>query len=435
MDSGYRTVPGWRLWTGKLAFVAAMPLTTRHLTSGVLLAAPLLLAGCDRGRSITAPASPAAEVAAEAPASAWASIVDGEDAGALYRLMMPASWNGDLVVLAHGYVDPLTPVVLPDFAAFSDSLGRRGFAVAFSSYSENGSVVKDGAQKTHALTEIFAGQFTAPQRVFVGGQSMGGLIALDLAEGFPTQYAGIYSFCGVTGGTTLHHRYIMDVRALFDVFYRKPDPNDPARTVPVLPGDVLHVDRDGLDLETGVRLVARNAMLANDAGARIITQISQTPVPFAAGNRNQMINSIADALFRHAREIDDLMARGHDASAIDNTGVVYTGAGIDHATLDFVNANVQRFESSKFAAHEAAQYYDPDGSLRMPFVSLRSARDPALPALLNDDTYLAKLTQEQRDRFVEVRVVNTFGHCNATIQDVVNGFDALVTRANALGGA
>jgi hypothetical protein len=148
-----------------------------------------------------------------------------------------------------------------------------------------------------------------------------------------------------------------------------------------------------------------------------------------------MINSIADALFRHAREIDDLIARGHDASAIDNTGVVYTGAGIDQTTLDFVNANVQRFESSKFAAHEATQYYDPDGSLRMPFVSLRSARDPALPAPLNDDVYLAKLTQEQRDRLVEVRVVNTFGHCNATIQDVVNGFDALVTRANALGGA
>jgi pimeloyl-ACP methyl ester carboxylesterase len=413
-----------------------MRVTTQVVALGACLAAPALFTGCDRGRSITAPASAVADVAAEAPVSIWASVIDGEDSGALYRLMMPASWNGDLAVLAHGYVDPLLPVTLPvaDFAAVADSLGKRGIAVAFSSYAENGSVVKDGAQHTHALTEIFTGQFSAPRRVFVAGQSMGGLIALDLGERFPTQYAGIYSFCGVTGGTTLHHRYIMDVRALFDVFYRKPDPDDPTRTIPVLPGDVLHVDRTGLDLENGVRLVARNAMLANDAGATVITKISRTPVPFLVGNRNQMINSIADALFRHAREIDDIMARGHDASAIDNTTVVYTGTGIDQATLAFVNAHVQRFASSKFAAHEAAQYYEPEGSLRMPFVSLRSARDPALPAPLNDDIYLAKLTPAQRDRFVSVKVVNTFGHCNTTLQDVVSEFDTLVTRVNALGG-
>ena len=414
-----------------------MRVTSPRLALGACLAAPLLLASCDRGQPLTAPASPSPDVVAEAAVSPWASVLDGEEGGALYRLMMPVSWNGDLVVLAHGYVDPLLPVTLPvaDFAAFADSVGRRGFAVAFSSYAENGMVVKDGAQHTHALTDVFAGQFTSPRRVFVAGQSMGGLIALDLAERFPTQYAGIYSFCGVTGGTTMHHRYIMDVRALFDVFYRKPDPNDPTKTIPVLPGDALHVDRAGLDLETGVRQVARNAMLANDAGATVITKITRTPVPFLAGNRNQMINSIADALFRHAREIDDMIARLHDGSAIDNTKATYTGAGIDHATLDLINDKIQRFSSSKYAAHEAAQYYDPDGSLQIPFASLRSARDPALPAPLNDDTYLAKLTQDQRDRLVNVKVVNTFGHCNATIQDVVSEFDILVARANALGAS
>ena len=413
-----------------------MRLTTRRITLGATLIAPLSFSACEHGGAFAAPASRSADVVAEAAVSPWAMVIDGEEGGALYRLMMPVSWNGDLVVLAHGYVDPLLPVTLPvaDFAAFADSVGRRGFAVAFSSYAENGMVVKDGAQHTHALTDVFAAQFSAPQRVLVAGQSMGGLIALDLGERFPTQYAGLYSFCGVTGGTTMHHRYIMDVRALFDVFYRKPDPNDPAKTIPVLPGDALHVDRTGLDLETGVRQVARNAMLANDAGATAITRISRTPVPFLAGNRNQMINSIADALFRHAREIDDIIARLHDASAIDNTKVVYTGSGIDEATLDFINDHIQRFSSSKYAAHEAAQYYDPDGSLQIPFVSLRTARDPALPAPLNDEAYLAMLTQDQRERLVSVKVVNAFGHCSTTLQDVVSGFDTLVAKANALGG-
>jgi pimeloyl-ACP methyl ester carboxylesterase len=417
-----------------------MRLVTRLTASGVVLAAPLLVVACAQERSLTAPTSPDADVesgveAAAVPAATWASVVDGEDGGGVYRLMVPAPWNGDLVVLAHGYVDPDSAVRLPaaDFAAFADSVGRRGFAVAFSSYSENGSAIKDGAERTHALTDVFTGQFGAPGRVLLGGQSMGGLVALDLAERFPTQYSGVYSFCGETGGAALHIRYLTDVRALFDVFYRKPDPDDPTRTVALLPGDALHVDRAGLDLEAGVRQVARNAMLANDAGARAIVQISRTPIPFAPGNRNQMINAVADVLFRHARAIDDVMARGHDGSPVDNTDVVYTGAGIPQATLDLVNANVQRFASTKFAEHEAEKYYEPDGSLRIPFVSLRSARDPALPAPLNDDVYLAKLSKKQRDELVEVRVVNTFGHCTATIQDVVNGFDALVRRVDAMG--
>lgn len=421
-----------------------MRVATPRLALGVCLVAPFVLAGCDRGRTITAPptaAAPAADVvdaidvAAGALPAWWASVVDGEEGGALYRLMMPASWNGDLVVLAHGYVDPLLPVTLPvaDFGAFADSVGRRGFAVAYSSYAENGMVVKDGAQHTHALTGVFSERFGAPRRVLVAGQSMGGLIALDLAERFPTQYAGIYSFCGVTGGTTMHHRYIMDVRALFDVLYRKPDPNDPTKTIPLLPGDALHVGRTSASLDTALRLMARNAMLANDAGATVITKITRTPVPFIAGNRNQMINSIAEAIFRHTREIDDMIARLHDASAIDNTKVVYTGSGIDQATLDFINRNIQRFGSSKYAAHEAAQYYDPDGSLQIPFVSLRTARDPALPAALNDDAYLAKLTRDQRERLVTVDTVSPFGHCNATLQNVVTSFDKLVTKVNASG--
>ena len=410
--------------------------TTHHLA-----AAALLLAGCDHARPITAPASPATDVAVEASTATWASIVDGEDGGALYRLMMPASWNGDLVVLAHGYVDPDSAIRLPvaDFGVFADSVGRRGFAVAFSSYSENGSAIKDAAARTHALTDVFTEQFTAPHRVLLGGQSMGGLVALDLAERFPTQYSGIYSFCGETGGAARHVAYLMDTRALFDVFYRKPDPGDPTRTIPLLPGDAMHVSRAGLDLEAGVRQVARNAMLANDAGARAIVRITRTPIPFLAGNRNQMINAVADVLFRHARAIDDVIARGHDASPVDNADVEYTFAGnpatfsdADRATLALVNANVQRFTSSKFAAHETEMYYEPDGSLRMPLLSLRSARDPALPAPINDDLYLAKLTQKQRDELVEVRVVNTFGHCNATLQDVVNGFDALVAKVNAM---
>ena len=76
--------------------------------------------------------------------------------GALYRLVRPTNWNGSLLLYAHGYVPGSDPVALPAEAdLFVSLLVPQGFAIAFSSYSENGWAVKDGAQRTHQLLGIF----------------------------------------------------------------------------------------------------------------------------------------------------------------------------------------------------------------------------------------------------------------------------------------
>ena len=87
-------------------------------------------------------------------------IIDGTAGrGALYRMARPTNWNGDLVLYAHGYVSPEEPVALPpEGDLFISLFGAQGFAVAFSSYSENGWTVKDGAQRTHQLLGIFRSQ-------------------------------------------------------------------------------------------------------------------------------------------------------------------------------------------------------------------------------------------------------------------------------------
>ena len=75
-------------------------------------------------------------------------VVNGQlGPGALYRLVRPANWNGSLVLYAHGFVPKSEPVA---FAAEGNLiislLAPQGFAVALSSFSENGWAVKDGAQ-------------------------------------------------------------------------------------------------------------------------------------------------------------------------------------------------------------------------------------------------------------------------------------------------
>ena len=94
-------------------------------------------------------------------------VVDGRiGPGALYRLVRPTNWNGSLVVSAHGFVGS-GPVALPgEGDLIIGLLAPQGFAVAFSSFSENGWNVKDGAQRTFQLLGLFTSKFGSPSRVY-----------------------------------------------------------------------------------------------------------------------------------------------------------------------------------------------------------------------------------------------------------------------------
>ena len=105
---------------------------------------------------------------------------------------VPAAWNADLVVYAHGIVDPLLPVALPgsqdDFTTVRAALLARGFAVAATSFSENGFALKDGGQRLQQLTGLFTASVARPRRVVLAGHSLGSIAALELAETSPGQY-------------------------------------------------------------------------------------------------------------------------------------------------------------------------------------------------------------------------------------------------------
>src|SRR5919201_2976278 len=101
--------------------------------------------------------------------------------GAQYAMFMPRTWNGRLVLWAHGFVDPDAPIALPDvlpadvapwLVELREALLGAGYAVAYSSYAENGWAVKDGAARTRELRGLFTARFGAPTRVYVMGRSL-----------------------------------------------------------------------------------------------------------------------------------------------------------------------------------------------------------------------------------------------------------------------
>lgn len=79
--------------------------------------------------------------------------------GAHYKIWVPPNWqlgHRGLVLYAHGYANPAQPLVLPDNpAVFQAGILLKGYAVAYSSYSESGWAVKDGAIRTRQLRGYF----------------------------------------------------------------------------------------------------------------------------------------------------------------------------------------------------------------------------------------------------------------------------------------
>ena len=154
----------------------------------------------------------------------WDRVVQGKvGPGALYDLYVPTAWNGDAIYYAHGVRDVDSPVDLRDqdsFYATRDLLGAQGFAIAYSSWSDNGVAMKDGSQRVHQMRGTLASELGGqPNRHFLMSHSLGSGIALDLVQTFPTQYDGALLMCGMVGGTRLQAQYAGHVRAVFDAFF------------------------------------------------------------------------------------------------------------------------------------------------------------------------------------------------------------------------
>ena len=95
--------------------------------------------------------------------------------GALYSIDVPADWNGDLVLYAHGYTLPQLPVGPPttdNFAQIRAGVLARHFAFAVSSFSENGYVVAEEARQLHQLRGVFSDRIAAPKRTMLLGFSL-----------------------------------------------------------------------------------------------------------------------------------------------------------------------------------------------------------------------------------------------------------------------
>jgi pimeloyl-ACP methyl ester carboxylesterase len=265
----------------------------------------------------------------------------------------------------------------------------------------------------HQLLGLFASKFGQPSRVYVGGASMGGLIAIRMAETWPREFAGLLPACAVAGGLTRQYDYMLNVRALFDVFYPG-----------VLPGTAVSLP-PGTDVVQDIVTPAVAAMTVSPAGAAALASITQTPVPFS--NPAELVESIATALAGAATYVEILeLTHGH--AYFDNTATEYTGA-LPAATLALVNASVQRFAGTRAGQTLLALNYTPDGDLRLPALTLSTFRDPVIPGFHRTVYGETVAAMGNADWLVQRSVPGVgggYGHCTFTPQELTQAFSDLI---------
>jgi hypothetical protein len=164
------------------------------------------------------------------PALAGATASWGELKGAGYRIEVPADWNGDLVMWAHGYrgTGPeLTVDSPPD--GLRQYLITHGYAWAASSYTENGYDVASGVRSTHRLLRYFERTVGRAELTYLAGASMGGHVTGVSIERYRHDYDGAMPVCGVLGDRRLFDTFLdynVAAQALTDTPAVYPAPAD-----------------------------------------------------------------------------------------------------------------------------------------------------------------------------------------------------------------
>lgn len=348
------------------------------------------------------------------PVSPWLRVVDGTTGpGALYRVYVPLEWNGDLVTMAHPIRDALMPVSRTN-ELYMDSLatflGRRGYAVAYSSYSRNGFAVKDGAQRTHQLAGIARSILKRPPvRQYLVGFSLGSAVSLSLIEQYPAQYNGALLLCGMVGGSLVETQYLGHVRTLFDVAFPG-----------VLSGTTLGVPFNYMPNADSLQA----AILPRLPWLLALASMRQTPLPYAPAPDAYiptLVQSAITAVTFHARGIGDITSLAHGKSPFGNTGVTYEAGPlvplpypgwasmVTGITQSFDTA-AARFEMNVAARNYLTNYYTPTGRIQRPVITVHNAWDPIVPAF-HEDSLRQIVTAAGYAGNLAQTLLQQYGHC------------------------
>lgn len=323
--------------------------------------------------------------------------------GVPYRIDIPTNWNGDLVVLMHGYEPKGVPRQNPwpqneEAPVFLS----RGYAVAASAFASQGWAVGDALENSEKLRQFFIKENRTPHHAYVVGFSLGGLESLATMERYGHEYSGALSLCGVNvSAPDIVARGVVTPLVAFDAYFPGvlPDLADPAS--PAM------VDQERI----------QEALKANPtSAARLEDRLQETSA------------TLPGSLMLDYMVLHEIVQRA-GGMPVDTMKTTYT----EFADDGTFNKKVHRYKGAPSAMAYLANNVTLTGKIKAPVVLQRNAFDQTVPSRF-DTVYPGLAKAAGNASKVTVLPPVGEGHCAFTHEEIGKAFDVLVERTSQAGG-
>jgi pimeloyl-ACP methyl ester carboxylesterase len=334
--------------------------------------------------------------------------------GEIIQICVPAFWNGELILYAHGYVTEFEPLRLPlEVATYVPLYSSLGFAFATTSFRQNGLAIQSGIEDMVNLRSLFIKRYGQPKEIYLTGGSQGGIITTLALERYPDLFSGGLSLCGPCGYFQGQINYYGNFRVLFDYFFPG-----------VLPGNAINFP-DELILNWQQVYIPKVIAAISQNPAATLKLLSTAKAPYDPANPETIAQTVIGVLsydvlnFRNA-------VRVLGGQPFDNRIQIYFGTG---SWLEDVQLNrrVQRFSADRAALVAIKNNYETSGNLSRPMVMGHTTQDP-IQLFWHLPLYQAKTLLTGRSSFLTPIKVQRYGHCTFTEAEIAAGFSQLVQQ-------
>lgn len=355
-----------------------------------------------------------------------AATFEGEHSGSNYKIVVPdTGWNGTLIVLAHGYRDKADhagevdnrAAMDPGFTAIANGLAAQGYAVAATSYRDNGWAVKESIHDITVLRGLFNRLVGRPETALLAGFSLGSFVTATLAEQRGGLFDGYLPACGVLAGAPR----AWDMGAAGMLAYQL------IFGMPASWGTPADADND-VDFETEVFPTLFTQVLSplNYGKWEFIRLISGAkgpvePLPLSLYPSWLFTNFF---FFTEARAEAERRAGG---PYVQNVTHEYTLTPAEHAYLAALGFNAgpvltamnasTRFSGERSARNYMTHYATFSGKIKDPVFTLHTKWDTLVP-WAHESAYAETVGDAGRSDLLVQASTNGLGHCNFTPTEI-----------------
>ncbi len=376
------------------------------------------------------------------------TVLHGKLEGAFYTISVPSNWNGTLALYSHGYVFKGQPLLNPAPDAGDPlteaELLQEGYALAGSSYSQNGWAIQQAFDDQIALLDFFNTTCGHPDSTIAWGHSLGGIITAGLVQLYPDRFAGALPMCGVVAGGIGTWNQALDSAFAFNV---------------LLAGNALsivHINhpKNTYNKAESILTTAQNTAQGR---ARIALAAALADIPgwfdpslpepgskdYAAQEQNQFLwESQVDFMFAFEARAELEGRAGGNPSwnngvdystqlnlSADSSEVtaLYKKAGLnlnqDLKTL----ASAKRIKADSEAKDYLNKYITFNGDLNIPVLTMHTTGD-GLVVNQDEQAYASVVSSRGDSNLLRQVFVHRAGHCAFTPAETVTAFHTLIHR-------